>query len=60
MESQSVNLKSVSTRDLVEELKTREGVETVEVDPYDEYAVEVEIDTDHRGTGPAIIMIVTD
>jgi hypothetical protein len=56
----SVNLKDIPTRDLLEELKKREGVQTVEVDPYDEYAVEVELDVDIRGNGPAVICIVTD
>jgi len=56
----SINLKDIPTRDLLEELKNREGVQTVEVDPYDEYAVEVEFDVDIRGNGPAVICIVTD
>lgn len=60
MNHPSVNLKDIPTRDLLEELKKREGVQTVEVDPYDEYAVEVELDVDIRGNGPAVICIVTD
>lgn len=63
MEFQSVDLKSVSTRDLVEELKKREGVETCDISLEESYTMEV----DHNGycdtymdEGPAIILIVTD
>ena len=45
-------LKDVSTRDLVEELKTREGVETTVAEPHQDALVSV--------TGPAIVLVVTD
>ena len=46
-------LKHISTKDLIEELEGRTGVETVRVDPYDLYkAPEIE--------GPAIILTVID
>lgn len=47
-----MNIKDISTAELVNELKTREGVRSMEYEPYAEYHVE--------GTGPAIIMIVED
>ena len=47
-----MNIKDISTADLVNELKAREGVTTMEYEPYAEYCVE--------GTGPAIVMIVED
>jgi hypothetical protein len=47
------DLKEISTKDLVEELEGRTGVETVRVDPYELYkAPEIE--------GPAIILTVVD
>lgn len=42
----------VTTKQLVEELKTREGVETIIAEPYEKKAFEIE--------GPAIILIVED
>ena len=60
MGNHTVNLKSVSTRDLLEELKAREGVQSISVLPYEEYTIEVEVDGDIYGTGPAIILVVTD
>ena len=45
-------LKNVSTKELVEELKTREGVEVHIEGPYVDYSV--------LGTGPAVILVVTD
>lgn len=47
-----MDIKNISTRDLVEELKTREGVRTIEVDPYSPYSV--------GGTGPVIVLVVED
>lgn len=45
-------LKSISTRDLVEELKNREGVTTTTVEPYDKKTVIAE--------GPAVVLTVVD
>lgn len=47
-----VNLTSVSTRELVDELKHRLGVETTTAKPYQ--GVEIKVN------GPAVILIVTD
>ena len=45
-------LQKVSTKDLVEELERREGVETAIAEPYQEKTVSV--------NGPAIVLVVTD
>jgi len=49
-----MNLKEVSTKELVEELKGRTGVKTVKVKPYDNYRPTKAIE------GPAIILTVID
>jgi hypothetical protein len=58
-------LKDYSTRELVEELRKREGVEAADVDPYVKYEVIVGEDGDNPGyrkgdTGPAVLFIVID
>lgn len=45
-------LKDISTRQLVEELKEREGVETHQAEPYEDLEVKV--------NGPAIVLVITD
>lgn len=45
-------LSDISTRSLVEELKTREGVETTTVEPYAGGIIQV--------NGPATILKITD
>ena len=45
-------LSAFSTKELVDELKQREGVETHEIGPY----AHVEVETD----GPAIVLVVID
>lgn len=53
MEKQSnIQLRNFRTKELVEELKTREGVETKYAEPYQDFNISV--------NGPAIILIVTD
>ena len=47
-----MNLATVSTRDLVEELEKREGVETTIAEPYQDVQVKV--------NGPAIVLVVID
>ena len=47
-----MDIKNISTRDLVEELKTRKGVRTLEVESYAPYSV--------GGTGPVIVLVVED
>ena len=47
-----MELNEVKTCDLVAELKKREGVETIQADPY--------LQTDIPVEGPAVILIVTD
>lgn len=45
-------LQKVSTKDLVEELERREGVDTTIAEPYQDKTVSV--------NGPAIVLVVTD
>ena len=45
-------LQKVSTKELVEELERREGVETTIAEPYQDKTVSV--------NGPAIVLVVTD
>lgn len=47
-----MNLKDYPTCQLVEELKTREGVETTIAEPYQDVTVKV--------NGPAIVLVVID
>lgn len=47
-----MNVKEVTTRDLVEELRKREGVDVRLVGPSETLAVETD--------GPVIVLIVTD
>lgn len=46
------NINNFSTKDLVEELRRREGVEFKQVDPYQDELIEV--------NGPSLILIITD
>lgn len=45
-------MKNIPTRELVEELKTREGVTVKNVEPYQDIEIPV--------NGPAVVLIVTD
>ena len=47
-----MNLKEFSTKELTDELKEREGVNTIIAEPYEKKVVDFE--------GPAIVLIVTD
>ncbi len=47
-----MEIKDISTKELVEELRNREGVETTIAEPYAEFDV--------RGNGPAIVLTVID
>lgn len=50
-----MNLKNVSTKDLSEELEKREGVKTINVEPYEKIEVGgIVVD------GPAIVLINKD
>lgn len=46
------SLDNVSTKDLVEELRRREGVEATIAEPYEDFEIKV--------NGPAIVLVVTD
>ena len=45
-------LKDIATKDLVDELKKREGVETAIAEPYQDVTVSV--------NGPAVVLVVID
>ncbi|MBU3185629.1 BC1881 family protein [Clostridium estertheticum] len=47
-----MNLKKISTKQLVNELRTREGIETTIVEPY--------VDFECKINGPAIVLTVID
>lgn len=53
------SLQTASTRLLVEELRKREGVEAIDIEPYDEYSV-TGAGREVKETGPAILLVVTD
>lgn len=48
----SYSLTEISTKDLVEELKKREGVEVIIVEPYR--------DDEIVASGPSVVFVVTD
>ena len=54
------NLSKVSTKELVEELRKREGVDSIEVEPYISYEINVEENPPINAEGPAIILNVID
>lgn len=47
-----MDLSNIHTKDLVEELRRREGVETTIAEPYQDIAVKV--------NGPAIVLVAID
>lgn len=47
-----MKVKEFSTKELVDELKEREGVKTIIAEPYEKKTVDLE--------GPAIVLVVTD
>ena len=55
-----MNLKNVSTKELVEELAKREAVERIVVEPYEPCAVTVSDEVIWDNGGPAVILMVLD
>lgn len=53
------DLSTVPTCELVEELRKREGVDSVNVEPYEPYSITVGEKTETE-KGPAIILTVID
>lgn len=53
------DLSKILTCDLVAELEKRQGVQLERVEPYKPYAIDLG-DHGHSGTGPVVIVIVTD
>lgn len=46
------DLKQFSTKELVKELETREGVASTTVEPYEDEQIDVE--------GPSVVLVITD
>ncbi len=53
------DLSTVPTCELVEELKKREGVDSVNVEPYEPYSITVGEKTETE-KGPAVLLVVID
>lgn len=54
-----MDLKNVSTKELVEELASREAVEKIVVEPYEPYSITVGDQTISDG-GPVVILRIWD
>lgn len=54
-----MNLKDVSTKELVEELARREGVEQIRVEPYEPYSITANGQTISDG-GPVVMLRIWD
>ena len=54
-----MDLKNVSTKELVEELAKREGVERLSVEPYEPYSITTNGQTVNDG-GPVVILRIWD
>ena len=58
-EEEIMELKDFATTEIVEELKSREGVRGITVDPYEDYSITTEsIHVDN--SGPTVILEITD
>lgn len=55
----TMDLKNVSTKKLVEELASREAVERITVEPYEEYSITVG-DQKISDSGPVVILRIWD
>ncbi len=54
-----MDLKNISTKQLVEELVSREAVEEIRIGPYEPYSITVGEQTIHDG-GPVVILRIWD
>jgi len=54
-----VDLSEIATCELVKELRKREGVDSITVDPYEEFKIIVG-DKEIADTGPVIILTICD
>ena len=54
-----MDLKNVSTKQLVEELASREAVEAIRIDPYEEYSITIGEQKINDG-GPVVILRIWD
>lgn len=55
-----MDLKNVSTKELVEELAHREGVEKTVVEPYEACSITVGDETVYNDGGPVVILKIMD
>jgi len=55
-----MELKDISTKQLLEELDTRQGQKSLWVDPYDKYTINIEGEEKVSDIGPCLIYIVID
>ena len=53
------DLSTVPTCELVEELRKREGVDSVNVEPYEPYSITIG-DKAESEQGPAVVLVVID
>lgn len=54
-----MELSNISTKELVEELVTREAVEKIMIHPYQEYKIIIE-NNEISDTGPAVLLRIWD
>lgn len=54
-----MELSNISTKELVEELVTREAVEKIMIKPYQEYKIIID-NNEISDTGPAVILRIWD
>lgn len=54
------NLSDITTKDLVEELRKREEVDSIQIEPYVGYEISVKENPPTKAEGPAIILNVID
>lgn len=55
-----MDLKNISTKKLVEELASREAVERITVEPYEEYSITVGNQKIYDDGGPIVILKIWD
>lgn len=53
------DLSAVPTCELVEELRKREGVDSVNVEPYEPYSITIGDKTESE-QGPAVLLVIID
>ncbi len=54
-----MDLKKVSTKELVDELATREAVQKIVIGPYEDYSMTID-NKEIKGGGPVVILRIWD